>query len=182
MTTAPAKKTSSRPAVKVRAKARTPGEAPKRKETGRALINLLLATVRDRGLPDRTVADILGITQIYWNSINNGHREIRAIGKEKLKLAADYLGRSVIDIYQLADYFDASDFQVSTNLDERLKSAIAAMRSDPVWNSLAPTTKEWDGLPMRVKLALVILYERQLGREIFKKAQIETPEIKIPMK
>jgi hypothetical protein len=185
MSTTALTKAERRPSRRVSAKARAEipegeGEKPNRKETGRALINLLLATVRERDLPDRAAPDVLGITQIYWNSICNGHREIRAIGKEKLRRAADFLGRSVIDVYVLADFFDAGDFQVRTNLDDRLRPAIAQMRADPVWNSLAPTDKEWDPLPMRVKLALVYLYEREFGREIFQKAQIETPSIKLP--
>jgi len=182
MSTATQEKAARRPAVRVSAKSRAsePPEAPKRKDTGRRLINLLMKTVRDRGLPDRTPADVLGITQIYWNSINNGHREIRSLPKEKLSLAAEFLGISVIDVYNLADYFGPEDFLVSTNLDDRLYQALETMRVDPTWMSLAPTQKEWKDLPMKVKVALVSLYEREFGRQILAKASIEDPTLVLP--
>lgn len=77
---------------------------------GSRLVKLIKKVIVDRGLPDRAIADVMGITVIYWNSLANGNRQIRSLGKEKLSLVADFLGLPLIQVYNLADFFTPEDF------------------------------------------------------------------------
>lgn len=52
---------------------------------GARLIKMIKKAIVERGLQDRAIADIVGVTQIYWNSLANGNRQIKSLGKEKLQ-------------------------------------------------------------------------------------------------
>lgn len=63
---------------------------------GSRLVKMIKKVIIDRGLPDRAIADVMGITVIYWNSLANGNRQIRSLGKEKLQMVAEFLGLPLI--------------------------------------------------------------------------------------
>jgi transcriptional regulator with XRE-family HTH domain len=153
-------------------------ETPAPKEVdGLRLFRDIRKKLIDRDLPDRHIADIMGITQIYWSSIMNGHRSIRSLGKDKFKLIADFLEIPVIQAYILADVFSPEDFFNTKSLDEQLWLVIEKMQRDQQWAAYAPTRAEWDAMPVKVRAGYATLYEREYGRSLTEKAKLEVPEL-----
>ena len=153
------------------------GEAGERKAViGQKLINLIRKTLIDRELPERYVADLMGVTTIYWNSITNGNRRISSLPKEKMQRLAEFLEVPLIQIYVLADHFEAADFVVYKSLPGDLDRMIDFMRTDPKYLALAPSKKEWDAMDNRTKVLVATLYEQINHRSFLLSTKVEIPE------
>lgn len=126
---------------------------------GQRLIDLIRKTLIDRGLPERHMVALLGVSQSYWHSLTNGHRSLQALSKEKLQRLATFLELPLIQVCVLAGQFSAEDFVVARGLDEELERVVAALRSDARWLALAPTQQEWRALPLKVRMLVAALYE-----------------------
>ncbi|ABO59612.1 XRE family transcriptional regulator (plasmid) [Burkholderia vietnamiensis] len=144
---------------------------------GLRLIRMIKKTLVERDLPERTISDIMGVTPIYWNSMTNGNRTIKSLGKDKLSKVAEFLGLPTIQVYILADFFDPSDFMNSKALDEQMWLSIVKMTADTQWTAYAPTKEEWQALPIKLRAGFAALYEREFNRALTRKAQIEVPEL-----
>ncbi|WP_228392675.1 MULTISPECIES: helix-turn-helix domain-containing protein [Pseudomonas] len=142
---------------------------------GARLIKMIKKVIVERGLQDRAIADIVGVTQIYWNSLANGNRQIKSLGKEKLQKIAEFLGLPLIQVYLLAEHFTAEDFFNSKDLNEQLWLSIRKMQEDPQWAGYAPSSEEWEQTPINVRITLVSLYERESKRYLMAKAEVEVP-------
>lgn len=142
---------------------------------GARLIKMIRKVIIERGLQDRTIADIVGVTQIYWNSLANGNRQIKSLGKEKLQKIAEFLGLPLIQVYLLAEHFTAEDFFNSKDLNEQLWLSVRKMQEDPQWAGYAPSLEEWEQTPINVRITLVSLYERESKRYLMAKAEVEVP-------
>ncbi|VVP61400.1 helix-turn-helix domain-containing protein [Pseudomonas fluorescens] len=142
---------------------------------GARLIKMIKKAIVERGLQDRAIADIVGVTQIYWNSLANGNRQIKSLGKEKLQKIAEFLGLPLIQVYLLAEHFTAEDFFNSKDLNEQLWLSIRKMQEDPQWAGYAPSFEEWEQTPINVRITLVSLYERESKRYLMAKAEVEVP-------
>jgi transcriptional regulator with XRE-family HTH domain len=152
-------------------------ESGERKIEGKRLISLIKRTLIDRNLPDRYIADLMGVTTIYWNSMCNGHRKIKSVGKEKLERVGEFLGMPTVQVMILADYFEPTDFYAKRSLKEELGMVLEAMLADPNWVSLSPTRDEWEQMPVNTKVLIALLYEREAGRSFMSKLQMEHPAL-----
>lgn len=185
-TQAPQATTPNRPRASAKTKAAAPEDkalaATNTRNTmpGSRLVKMIKKVIIDRGLPDREIADVMGITVIYWNSLANGNRQIRSLGKEKLQLVADFLGLPLIQVYNLADFFSPQDFVYKKDLDEQLWLSIEKMGSDPTWAGYIPKQDEWEQTPLSVRMTMVLLYEQLSGRQLLAKAEIELPGVQPP--
>jgi hypothetical protein len=146
-----------------------------RQVVGLKLINLVRKTLIDRNLPERHVADLMGITQIYWNSMTNGNRRISSLPKDKLQRLAEFLEVPLIQVYVLADHFTAEDFVVYKSLPGDLERMIEFMRSDPTWLAFAPSKKEWSEMSTRAKVLVAALYERLIHKSFLRSSKVEIP-------
>lgn len=142
---------------------------------GARLIKMIKKAIVERGLQDRAIADIVGVTQIYWNSLANGNRQIKSLGKEKLQKIAEFLGLPLIQVYLLSELFTAEDFFNSKDLNEQLWLSIRKMQEDPQWAGYAPSSEEWEQTPINVRITLVSLYERESKRYLMAKVEVEVP-------
>lgn len=147
-----------------------------RQVVGLKLINLVRKTLIDRNLPERHVADLMGITSIYWNSLTNGHRKISSLPKDKLQRLAEFLEVPLIQIYVLADHFSAEDFVVYKSLPADLDRMIEFMRSDPTWLAFAPSTQEWTDMSTRAKVLVAALYERLIHKSFLRVSKVHIPQ------
>lgn len=144
---------------------------------GKRLITLIKRTLIDRNLPDRHIADLMGVTTIYWNSMCNGHRKIKSIGKEKMERVGEFLGIPTVQAMILADYFEPTDFYAKRSLDDELRIVLETMQADPNWVALTPSKAEWDQLPVNTKILIALLFERESGRSFMSKLQMEHPAL-----
>lgn len=142
---------------------------------GARLIKMIKKAIVERGLQDRAIADIVGVTTIYWNSLANGNRQIKSLGKEKFQKIAEFLGLPLIQVYLLAEHFTAEDFFNSKDLNEQLWLSVRKMQEDPQWAGYAPSAEEWEQTPINVRITLVSLYERESKRYLMAKAEVEVP-------
>jgi transcriptional regulator with XRE-family HTH domain len=152
-------------------------ESGERKVEGKRLITLIKRTLIDRNLPDRYIADLMGVTTIYWNSMCNGHRKIKSVGKDKLERVGEFLGIPTVQVMILADYFEPTDFYAKRSLDEELNMVLQAMQADPNWVALTPSKAEWEQLPVGTKILIALLFEREAGRSFMSKLQMEHPAL-----
>ena len=148
-----------------------------RKVEGKRLITLIKRTLIDKNLPDRYIADLMGVTTIYWNSMCNGHRKIKAVGKDKLERIGEFLGIPTVQVMILADYFEPTDFYAKRSLEDELEMVLQAMRTDPNWIALTPSKEEWVQLPVNTKILIALLFEREAGRSFMSKLQMEHPAL-----
>jgi transcriptional regulator with XRE-family HTH domain len=152
-------------------------ESGERKIEGKRLISLIKRTLIDRNLPDRHIADLMGVTTIYWNSMCNGHRKIKSVGKDKLERVGQFLHIPTVQVMILADYFEPTDFYAKRTLEDELGMALEAMQADPNWVALSPTKAEWEQLPVGTKILIALLFEREAGRSFMSKLQMEHPAL-----
>lgn len=149
---------------------------------GRRLINLIKKTIIDRGLHERSIADITGVTQIYWNSMANGNRQIKSLGKDKLEKIADFLGLPLIQVLILADYLVISDFFNGKTLEDQLVLTLRKMQEDPQWAGYAPDLEIWEATDLGVRTAFAVMYEQVSGNVLMEKAKLEVPDVTKPTK
>lgn len=144
---------------------------------GYRLINKIKSRSIELGVQDRYIADIIGVTPIYWYSIANGHRKISALSKDKLEKIARFLNIPTVQAMSLADVLDHEDFFLG-NLEGQLDISIEQMRNDPAWMSWAPTEEEWSQLSIGTRTGIVMLYETVYQKMLLRRAEIENPELK----
>lgn len=144
---------------------------------GQRLINRVRTEVIARGLPERYPADLMGITQVYWNSLSNGHRPISRVPKEKLQRLADFLKVPLIQVYILSGHFQVEDFVVMQQHEAELDMMVEQMRRHPKWMALAPTIEEWDAMPSRAKLLIASLFESVVHKSFLEHAKMEHDQV-----
>ena len=151
-----------------------------KKIPGYRLINLIKSRSIELGVQDRYIADVIGVTPIYWYSIANGHRKISALSKDKLEKIAKFLNIPTVQAMSLADVLSHEDFFLDS-LEEQLNISIEQMRNDPAWMNWAPTDEEWDKLSIGTRTGIVMLYETVFRKMLLRRAEIENPELKETM-
>ena len=144
---------------------------------GYRLINKIKSRSIELGVQDRYIADIIGVTPIYWYSIANGHRKISALSKDKLVKIAQFLNIPTVQAMSLADVLTHEDFFLGS-LEGQLDISIEQMRNDPAWMSWAPTDEEWSQLSVGTRTGIVMLYETVYQKMLLRRAEIENPELK----
>ena len=148
-----------------------------KKVPGYRLINRIKSRSIELGVQDRYIADVIGVTPIYWYSIANGHRKISALSKDKLEKIAKFLNIPTVQAMSLADVLSHEDFFLGS-LEEQLNVSIEQMRNDPAWMNWAPTTEEWDQLSIGTRTGIVMLYETVFQKMLLRRAEIENPQLK----
>ncbi len=151
-----------------------------KKVPGYRLINRIKSRSIELGVQDRYIADVIGVTPIYWYSIANGHRKISALSKDKLEKIAKFLNIPTVQAMSLADVLSHEDFFLG-NLEEQLNVSIEQMRNDPAWMNWAPTTEEWAQLSIGTRTGIVMLYETVFQKMLLRRAEIENPAFKEKM-
>lgn len=148
-----------------------------KKIPGYRLINKIKSRSIELGVQDRYIADVIGVTPIYWYSIANGHRKISALSKDKLEKIARFLNIPTVQAMSLADVLTHEDFFLG-NLEEQLNVSIERMRNDPAWMNWAPTDEEWSQLSIGTRTGIVMLYEMVFQKMLLRRAEIENPDLK----
>lgn len=148
-----------------------------REIAGFRLINKIRTRSIELGLQDRYIADMIGVTPIYWYSIANGHRKISSLSKEKLKKIAQFLNIPTVQAMNLADVLDHDDFFLG-RLEDQLNTSIEQMRNDPAWMCWAPSKEEWNSLSIGTRTGIVMLYETVFYKSFLDRAEIEYPEMR----
>jgi transcriptional regulator with XRE-family HTH domain len=143
---------------------------------GFRLIARLKQRIAELGVGDRYIADIMGITPIYWNSLTNGHRKMNSLDKGKMERIAEFLDIPIVQVMVLADYLEPSDF-FPGDMNAHLKAAYEKMKVDPSWAAWAPTAKEWDSLSIPTKTGFVMLYETVYQKSLLRRAEVENPDL-----
>ena len=144
---------------------------------GYRLINKIKSRSIELGVQDRYIADIIGVTPIYWYSIANGHRKISALSKDKLEKIAQFLNIPTVQAMSLADVLNHEDFFLGS-LEAQLDISIEQMRNDPAWMCWAPSDEEWSTLSVGTRTGIVMLYESVFQKMLLRRAEIENPELK----
>ncbi|MDR0934269.1 MAG: helix-turn-helix transcriptional regulator [Burkholderiaceae bacterium] len=143
---------------------------------GLKLINKIRVRSVELAVQDRHIAEMIGVTPIYWYSIANGHRKISSLSKEKLKKIAEFLHIPTIHAMNLAGALGHDDF-FHGNLENQLDVSIEQMRNDPEWMCWAPTNEEWKTLSIGTRIGIVMLYETVFYRSFLSRMKMEAPKL-----
>lgn len=152
------------------------GDAPepaKRQVPGHRLLKLIRRNLEEQGLPEKAMADLIGVTPVYWNSLSNGNRSLSSLGREKGKRLADWLGISYLQLLLLSDSIHVDDLFATTTLDEDLFAVRTAMQADPSVAAFSPTDPVWEAADRSVKVTIAILYERLSDKRLIRRANLE---------
>lgn len=169
----PAKKTPAKKAPKPGAKGVQGATKARVKQGGKVavpgirLINMLEHKLIDEDLPDRHIADLLGVTRIYWNAILAGRRSITMLPQPKMRKLAEFLNISLIQTYMLADFFESADLELREEVVERVNASRTKMAQDKSWAHMAPTPEAWKKLDWDTKKLISTMYEHMTS-EVFK--------------
>nr|WP_295085502.1 helix-turn-helix transcriptional regulator [uncultured Roseateles sp.] len=148
-------------------------ETPKRQVPGHRLLKLIRRNLEEQGLPEKAMADLIGVTPVYWNSLSNGNRSLSSLGREKGKRLADWLGISYLQVLLLSDSILMDDLFATTTLDEDLFAVRCAMQADPSVAAFAPTDAVWEAADRSVKVTIAIMYERLSEKRLIRRAWLE---------
>ena len=131
---------------------------------GRPLADILRLRMRDGGLSIAELAKCLMVGQSYLSQLLNGKKPLSAVGDDFLRRSADFLGMQVVLVYLLAGRLKAADFfQSPAALDSDIAKALTEICRSNIAAETAIDVATLNGLPERVKLMLVLLYERSEG-------------------
>lgn len=131
---------------------------------GRPLADILRLRMRDGGLSIAELASCLMVGQSYLSQLLNGKKPLSAVGDDFLRRSADFLGMQVVLVYLLAGRLKAADFfQSPAALGSDIAKALTEISRSNIAVETAVDVATLSGLPERVKLMLVLLYERSEG-------------------
>lgn len=139
---------------------------------GGALINLIRERAREESRDNKWLANLMGLSYPYANSILAGAKPIGAIPRERLSAIGSWLGIPAVQVYLLAELMEPKDFFVETSLEDRLMHVYKTMGSDPDWRGFMPSIEEWNSSPLNMRLALSIMYERASEKTLLEKAKM----------
>lgn len=140
---------------------------------GHRLLELIQRRLKERGMAEKAVPGLLGVTGVYWTSLANGTRRLSGLPREKMKRLADWIGISVLQAYLLADLYELEDLFSSSTFDDDLHSTRVKMQADTAFAAFSPADDVWAATPRESKILIAILYERDCGRRLLRRAQLE---------
>jgi hypothetical protein len=73
-------------------------------------------------------------------------------------------------IAALAGIVFPEQFIKPASVEEQLALALNRIREDPVWGQFAPTDEDWKHTPIKVKIALALIYEQLFQRTLIDQA------------
>ncbi len=136
---------------------------------GEALIEAIRARANELRMDVREVADRVGVSYVYMTSLLSGGRRFGGLDDDKKRALAKFLGLPMVQVLVLCDSLRAEDFAVEQDLGDRLRLSFRKLQMDPVYCVTAPTSEEWEQMPISGKLMLALLYERVADEEIIRK-------------
>ena len=139
---------------------------------GSALVAHIRDFMKAEGLSNLDFSKMLGLSYTYVNSILSGNRWVGTLDRERMLIISRWLGIPLAQTLMLGEVMHPEDFIVTTGLDERLENVHRQMLSDPDWRGLVPGADEWNAAPQRMRLAMAVMFERLVERELIAKAQV----------
>lgn len=139
---------------------------------GGALIQAVRDRCKELDLDIKSVVKSFGFTPIYFVSLSNGHRPVPSLQRETIQNIAAFLDIPVAQAMVMAGKMKIEDFFYEASLEKDLDNALVRMRQDPGWGMYAPSDKDWAVTPLRVKIALVLTFEKLRMEDLIRKAEL----------
>lgn len=134
---------------------------------GKQLRVALKHALRKKGESISGLAAQLGISQSYLSQLLNGDKPIDGIDDDLLRKFAAYLEVPGVAGFILAERLTAADFlALSPSLGARLSQAIIPVGQSSAAIESGMEEGALEELPERVKLLLVLLYQKAYGVEL----------------
>lgn len=134
---------------------------------GKRLRVALKHALRKKGESISGLAAQLGISQSYLSQLLSGDKPIDCIGDDLLRKFAAYIEVPGVAGFILAERLTAADFMaVSPPLLERLSQAMTSISQSSAAIESGIEEGALKALPERVKLLLVLLYQKAYGVEL----------------
>lgn len=143
-------------------------------KNGARLVDVLKAACKAVGKPIAHLAQPLGISISYWQSICSGAKSIQPLMKDKQArdAAAAFLAVPAIEVMALADMVESEDFVIDQSIDDQLNSVYLQMRADALWSSLVPQPAAWDSADRTMKLLVSMMYQSALRDSMLSKVNL----------
>jgi len=150
--------------------------ASKRHEPGH-LFKLLEQKAASDGFTRETLVNRLGISYPHYFAMRSDAAKLAAASKAFYRACAEYLDVPVAQIMLWAGVIELEDYARprggSIRLNEHLDLTLSKMSSDPLFRSLAPSTREWGLTPVPVRLSVAVMYEMLAQRSLHESATQE---------
>ena len=135
---------------------------------GGALIEALIAKAGAMVIDKYTLAEKVGITYPYLCAISNGRRPVDGVREDKLRLMAEFLGLTFVQVLMLAGKVSPSDFlrDQGAELERAMVKALDNMRSHHEWGGVAPLPEEWAQLSQKTKIGIALMWQQVSGQNL----------------
>lgn len=122
------------------------------------------------GLSPFELAGRLQMAYAYWSALNKGKKSVAGLTSTGLDSLIEFVKAPASQIAALAGIVFPEQFIKATSAEDQLARALDRMREDPVWGQFAPNDEEWRNTPIKVKIALALIYEQLFQRMLIEQA------------
>lgn len=131
---------------------------------GLALTEAIAKEISNRRITQREAANILGISDSYFNVLMSNKRWWGTVDQHRLMAIADFLDVPPITVFSLAEIVKSSYYFRPTTIASQIERALERLKSDPSMAMALPAESSWESCPADIKLLVAILYN-QIAKE-----------------
>lgn len=131
---------------------------------GLALTEAIANEISNRRITQREAANILGISDSYFNVLMSNKRWWGTVDQHRLMAIADFLDVPPITVFSLAEIVKSSYYFRPTTIANQIERALERLKSDPSMAMALPAESSWESCPADIKLFVAILYN-QIAKE-----------------
>ena len=146
---------------------------------GLALTEAIANEISNRRITQREAANILGISDSYFNVLMSNKRWWGTVDQHRLMAIADILDDPPITVFSLAEIVKSSYYFRPTTIANQIERALERLKSDPSMAMALPAESSWESCPADIKLFVAILYNQIAKEELL---DLQAKLLTIPVK
>ena len=124
------------------------------------LFDALRKKADDLRLSPVEFAGRLQLAYAYYRALHQGKRSVASFAAARMEDMVAFLKLPTEQIAAFAGIVFPEQLVRSLTIEAQLGLVLERMRSDPIWAPFAPRDEDWRDTPMRVKIALALVYEQ----------------------
>lgn len=146
--------------------------APAPSKMHHPIMSMLAAEAANRGDTPTQLANHLGIGYVYLTQLLRGLKPTERLSRPVLVAAAHYLDVPVAQAYLWAGALEPTDFIHEGKFEQAVGEIFEIMSRHPDWGGFMPNIHEWNQLPPKGQLAMVLMFEKATGTSLTDKTRI----------
>lgn len=139
--------------------------------TAEDIFSALKDKALELGLSPFELAGRLQMAYAYWSALTKGQKSMVGLASAGLESLFEFLKAPTSQVAALAGIVFPEQFLKAISVEDQLALVLNKMREDSVWGQFAPSDEEWKATPVKVKVALALVYEQLFQRTLMEQAQ-----------